>query len=262
MIELPAFARLEEGEKVEMLLRRHPIAFLPVVFIGFSMLLIPIVSLAIFYPSISFTGELKNVLILGISAYLLFVIAYFITAFLDHYLDISIVTNRKIIEAEQEGLLSRNISQIPLSKIEDTTASKKGAFQTYFNYGTVFIQTAADIPNVHIYCIPDPYNVSRKIMELHQKSKVIQTEERAPTPLPPLTPEQDMILIKFNIARGQLAEVLNILPSLKSPTINDLADKNFVAVETVVKKSELNTLLPQLKEKGASDIIESEIKIL
>jgi len=73
---------------------------------------------------------------------------------------------------------------------------------------------------------------------------------------------QDQVLIKFNIQRENLAEVLKILPSLKSPTINDLIDRNYVAIESVIKKSELDQLLSQLKAKGAVDIIQSGIRIL
>ena len=69
-------------------------------------------------------------------------------------------------------------------------------------------------------------------------------------------------LIKFNLPKAHLDETLEILPSLKSPTINELADKNYVAVETVVKKSNLERILPELRGRGATDIIQSDIRIL
>ncbi len=45
------------------------------------------------------------------------------------------------------------------------------------------------------------------------------------------------------------------LPSLRSPTVSELAGGGF-AVETVVHKDQINTLIPELKELGASDILE------
>jgi ATP phosphoribosyltransferase len=46
---------------------------------------------------------------------------------------------------------------------------------------------------------------------------------------------------------------------LKSPTVSQLFGGEAYAVETVVAKSEINTLIPALKQHGASDIIELPI---
>jgi len=64
------------------------------------------------------------------------------------------------------------------------------------------------------------------------------------------------VLVKLNVAKELLDDVLSVLPSMKSPTISELAGGGFFAVETVVEKGEINTLIPELKAKGASDIIE------
>jgi len=67
------------------------------------------------------------------------------------------------------------------------------------------------------------------------------------------------VLVKLNVAEANLAGVLEILPAMKSPTISRLSDEHDYAVETVVEKTRINTLIPQLKERGASDIIELPI---
>ena len=64
------------------------------------------------------------------------------------------------------------------------------------------------------------------------------------------------VLVKLNVLKAQLDDVLAVLPSMKSPTVAELAGGEAYAVETVVAKSEINTLIPQLKARGASDIIE------
>jgi len=53
--------------------------------------------------------------------------------------------------------------------------------------------------------------------------------------------------------------VLEILPAMKAPTISKLTSGDDYAVETVVEKSQINVLIPQLKERGATDIIELPI---
>jgi ATP phosphoribosyltransferase len=63
------------------------------------------------------------------------------------------------------------------------------------------------------------------------------------------------VLVKLNVSEANLNAVLGGLPSLRSPTISELAGGGY-AVETVVQKNEINTLIPALKEQGATDILE------
>jgi ATP phosphoribosyltransferase len=64
------------------------------------------------------------------------------------------------------------------------------------------------------------------------------------------------VLIKLNVARAELDEVIAVLPALKAPTVSELAHGGGYAVETVVEKAGVNVLIPALKDKGATDIIE------
>ena len=64
------------------------------------------------------------------------------------------------------------------------------------------------------------------------------------------------VLVKLNVAAEQLDAVIGILPTLKAPTVSKLFGDGGYAVETVVAKSEINTLIPALKDHGATDIIE------
>ena len=67
---------------------------------------------------------------------------------------------------------------------------------------------------------------------------------------------RDKVLVKLNVSAGQLPGVIDQLPSLRSPTVSELFGGGGFAVETVVPKSEINTLIPALKDRGATDIIE------
>lgn len=64
------------------------------------------------------------------------------------------------------------------------------------------------------------------------------------------------VLVKLNVADGDLDKVIELLPSMKSPTVSKLFGDGGYAVETVVAKSTINTLIPALKDAGATDIIE------
>jgi ATP phosphoribosyltransferase len=64
------------------------------------------------------------------------------------------------------------------------------------------------------------------------------------------------VLVKLNVPTEQLAAVIEVLPALRSPTVSELFGGGGFAVETVVPKSEINILIPALKDRGATDVIE------
>jgi ATP phosphoribosyltransferase len=64
------------------------------------------------------------------------------------------------------------------------------------------------------------------------------------------------VLVKLNVGEADLDAVIALLPSMKSPTVAKLFGESGFAVETVVAKATINTLIPALKDAGASDIIE------
>jgi ATP phosphoribosyltransferase len=64
------------------------------------------------------------------------------------------------------------------------------------------------------------------------------------------------VLLKLNVVASKIEDVVAVLPALKAPTVSELAGGDGYAVETVVPKSEVNVLIPALKDRGATDIIE------
>jgi len=67
------------------------------------------------------------------------------------------------------------------------------------------------------------------------------------------------VLVKMNVGAAQLDAVLALLPAMKTPTVNPLAGDGGFAVETVVSKTQINTLIPELVDAGATGILELPI---
>jgi ATP phosphoribosyltransferase len=67
------------------------------------------------------------------------------------------------------------------------------------------------------------------------------------------------VLLKLNVAADKLDAVAAMLPAMSSPTVTALANTGMNAVETVVPKRGVNTLIPALKAAGARDILEIPI---
>jgi len=67
------------------------------------------------------------------------------------------------------------------------------------------------------------------------------------------------VLVKLNVGPEALDKVIELLPSAKVPTVNELFGGVGYAVESVVSKSEINILIPDLRDVGATDILEIPI---
>ncbi|MBV9765190.1 MAG: ATP phosphoribosyltransferase [Acidobacteriaceae bacterium] len=62
--------------------------------------------------------------------------------------------------------------------------------------------------------------------------------------------------LMLNVRRDDLRAVLSVLPALKNPTISQLSDEAWVAVNTILEETTVRNIIPRLKEAGAQGIVE------
>jgi ATP phosphoribosyltransferase len=67
------------------------------------------------------------------------------------------------------------------------------------------------------------------------------------------------VLLKLNVSNEEFERVVALVPSMKTPTVAKLFGDLGYAIETVVPKANINTLIPSLKDAGATDILELPI---
>ncbi|GAG93387.1 unnamed protein product [marine sediment metagenome] len=175
-------------ERINIFLRRHPLSFLGFGLIGLAMIILPLIVFIIMINSgflvldssaDSLDYQLAVVIATG---YLLFCLGLMLVAWVNYYLDIYIITDRRIIDVNQEGLFSRSLSAIDLVDVEDVKANVQGFLCTFFNYGDVFVQTAGEARNIDFPHVPNPYAVAREIMDSHEEAVRIQARERGRKP--------------------------------------------------------------------------------
>lgn len=169
------FPSQKSQEKVFLLLRRHWFTYFGFVGVSFIMS-IPVFVLIAYWinnPEI-FAGNIGNIAIVSIFAYTLFSLGLMLYGFIDYYLDVYIVTNERIVNIEQNGFFRREISELNLHQVQDVSAKVNGFFPTMMHYGNIFIQTAGERENFVFKSIPNPYRVSKLIVDLHEA----QLEER------------------------------------------------------------------------------------
>lgn len=71
---------------------------------------------------------------------------------------------------------------------------------------------------------------------------------------------RDRAMVELNVSRDDLDSVIAILPSMREPTIASLHGGDGLAVKAAVPRSDLPTLIPLLKERGATDIAVSRLE--
>ena len=62
--------------------------------------------------------------------------------------------------------------------------------------------------------------------------------------------------LKMNLPKGNLSKVISSLPALRKPTVSQLSDPAWVAVETIVDEKAVREIVPTLKDNGAEGIVE------
>jgi len=176
------FPGKEKDENIILVLRRHWFVILKFIarFLLFAAIPVGIYFVIVnFYPAlINNTNSLSYALLfLGASFYYLFIWLLLFATWLDYYLDVWIVTNKRIISIELRGLFSRVVSELRITRVQDVTSEIRGIIPTFLNYGNVNIQTAAEEERFNFKQVPHPDFVKRKIIELHNEEGKIEMKD-------------------------------------------------------------------------------------
>jgi ATP phosphoribosyltransferase len=67
---------------------------------------------------------------------------------------------------------------------------------------------------------------------------------------------EEKVGLKMNVPRAKLGRITKILPSLHTPTISNLSDENWVAIEVIIDEKTVRDIIPNLKRAGAQGIVE------
>lgn len=162
------FQSQEPEEKIFLLLRPHAIVNLswavPAALGGLLPLFLPV-----------FLGWVEPQLV-GVYAFpLAFIAAYWwylllfawsLERLLSWYLNVTIITDRRLVDIDFWGYGARNVSETPLGKIQDVTYRISGVSASMLNYGNIIIQTAAELPEFECFQVPDPARVHDVLTDL------------------------------------------------------------------------------------------------
>lgn len=162
------------GEKVEKIVHPSFILFFGKILYAVVLLVMPYILFRAFLfvlPSLAEHELVQPLFMLGGSAYFLFIWLFLFFNFIDYFLDIWIITNKRIIDIRQNGLFSRTVSEQHLDKIQDISSEIKGFIHTAFNYGNLYIQTAGEKERVEFNDVPNPERIRDIISKLSEETR-------------------------------------------------------------------------------------------
>lgn len=164
------FETQNPSERVYIMLRRHIFTNFGWIISTFFSSLAPIaffIVLAYFKIDFIERFDLKPGYIFGaVVLWYLFVFTRSFMKFLDWYFNMYVITNERIIDFDFDPFAYHKISEAGLENIEDATQETIGFLPMLFNYGDVYIQTAAERREFDFHSVPNPSWLRDKIMDL------------------------------------------------------------------------------------------------
>lgn len=159
------------NERVYLVLRRHKITLAFQIFALAVFAVLIWVVLALLKNSFPITLERYQPLIwLGLSIYYLLLWLKLFLILVDYYLDVSIVTDQRLIDVNQIALFNREVAEFPLTRVQDILIRVAGPLATLLNFGDVVIKTASETEFFIFENVPEPYKVKDLILNLlHNK---------------------------------------------------------------------------------------------
>ncbi len=112
--------------------------------------------------------------------YYLFLAILLYGFWLDYYLDVFVVTNKRVVDIEQDGLFDRTVAEQPIDRIQDVTSEMKGVMAHVFRFGNVYIQTAGTKERFIFENVENPELVVKTILSLTDDIIKPRPETEAP----------------------------------------------------------------------------------
>jgi uncharacterized membrane protein YdbT with pleckstrin-like domain len=180
MLHLHHLPGADLHESKAIVYRRHPITLLAFIVIAVFVFVLPpggYAALNAFQPEFFAVSRNVTLYVLGASMFFLFGLLFLFQYFLDYWLDVFILTDKRILDIDQKGLFNRTVSELRLYRTQDVTTEVKGFIHTIFDYGDVFIQTAGEKQRFVFEDVPHPNQVAKLILELAEENRKEQLEQ-------------------------------------------------------------------------------------
>ncbi|MFZ6015927.1 MAG: PH domain-containing protein [Patescibacteria group bacterium] len=224
MFRIESVIQLKEEEEIQAMVRRHLFTVMPSLFLAMLLIVIPFFLL---FPL--FSIGLTGVIIFGVTV--IVGILWAIRTFILWHADVLIITNLRIVDVDQRGLLSRKVTEAPFENIQDVSWKREGMAQTIFRMGSVEVQTAGASAKIEAHNIPYPQKVHELINDLKGRAPEIKEETKQ-------SPEK-------KDRRSRIRHIAEMLDDVEDETVQE--------VERMLEKKAKNKAMEKLFDKSEED---------
>lgn len=155
----------------------------------------------------------------------------------NYYLDLWIVTDRRIISLDQMGLFNRRVTTWDMEHIQEVSIKTENPLQAFIGYGTIEIETAGPTAaNARMEGIPDPEQVRKIILqEAGHFKKLEETNKKQEGLLHTISHEVKSYLTKSAAALAAISQGdLGVVPSPVKKIADSALSETRRGVDTVV----------------------------
>lgn len=149
-------------EQIILLLRPHPITLMKQAVIVAVATVLPVLSGGSF-----FANFLPDSYILGLNlGWYMLTFSYALATYLIWFFSVFIITDERVIDVDFVSLLFKDVSTAKIDDIQDISSKTGGFLASIVDYGTVYIQTAGESPEIQFENVPHPAKVAALLNEL------------------------------------------------------------------------------------------------
>ena len=161
------FSDKGEDEKIILFIRRSFITNVRWIFLGSLLLILPLFLPFILRFFSNPLPHLPNTFYFFFSAFYYLVVAtYWFINFISWYFNISLVTDKRVIDIDFSNLVYKDVAATKINLVQDVSFSQIGAIRTFFDYGDVLVQTAGTLDNFIFESAPQPENIVHIVEDL------------------------------------------------------------------------------------------------
>ncbi|MDO8520629.1 MAG: PH domain-containing protein [bacterium] len=166
---------IDSNEQILRVVRKHWFVFLGNLIILIVAILFPVViffalSIIPIKEFLDFSGAAIYAEAFFFFAWLLIVWMIGWTLWSNYYLDVLIVTDKRVFTIEQIGFFKRVSSSFRIDRIQNTTIHQDGIIQTLLDFGTIRLETAGESEDFVGTWIAHPYGLKKFLNELHDQA--------------------------------------------------------------------------------------------
>lgn len=162
------FASQGKDEEVLMFLRQHPIVNLPWIVIAIAMIFAPFLIMPIFQQYLRL--PINYVFIAWLGWYLI-TAGFIVERTLMWLFNSFIITDERMVDIDFTSLIYKKIDYAQLDKIQEVSVQTGGLLNSVVDIGSVFVQTAAEVPEFVFNNIAHPTRVAKLLDELVEEEQ-------------------------------------------------------------------------------------------